>query len=52
MIYKIYKVSKDILYIFCIKTRKYKYFPSDLEQNPKCDKIKTVKQKRKHRKNL
>ena len=30
--------------------RKCKYFLSDLEQNQKCDKIKTVKQKLKHRK--
>ena len=38
--------------IFCIKMRKCKYFLSDLEQNQKCDKIKTVKQKLKHRNNV
>lgn len=46
MICKVYKVSKDILYIFCIKMRKCKYFISTLEQNQKCDKIKNVKQRR------
>lgn len=34
------------------KMRKCKYFLSDLEQNQKCDKIKTVKQKLKHRNNV
>lgn len=52
MICNVYKVSKGTLYIFCIKMRKCKYFLSDLEQNQKCDKIKTVKQKLKHRNNV
>ena len=52
MICNVYKVSKGTLYIFCIKMRKCKYFLSDLEQNQKCDKIKTVKQKLKHRNNI
>lgn len=43
---------KRYLVYFLYKNEKMQIFLSDLEQNQKCDKIKTVKQKLKHRNNV
>lgn len=51
MICNVYKVSK-VPCIFFVENEKMQIFLSDLEQNQKCDKIKTVKQKLKHRNNV